>query len=82
MRITEVEMINLFVKKAKRYIADLDDVGLEYDLRQINIDEQGPVCSDHHLLQIFREATYHKIDDNTLYGLIEKICMEYCMSFL
>ena len=75
---TELEMIELFVEISKKYIQNLDDVGLEYDLRQLDIDNSGPICSDGHLLDIFQEATYNKLEDNELYQTIEKICSEYC----
>lgn len=75
---TELEMIDLFVGISKKYIPNLDDVGLEYDLRQLGIDKSGPICSDGHLLDLFKEATYNELEENELYQTIEKICSEYC----
>ena len=74
---TELKMIYLFVEIAKNHIPDIDDTDLEYDLRQISIDENGPICSDGQLLDIFKTATRNTLDDGLLYRTIERICMDY-----
>ena len=73
-----IEMIYLFVEISKKYIPDIDDTSLEYDLRQLDMDNSGPICSDSHLLDIFIEATQNKLEEGKLYQTIEKICLEYC----
>jgi len=75
---TSLEMIILFVEISKKYIPDIDDTSLEYDLRQLEIDKSGPICSDSQLLDIFIEATQNKLTEGELYQTIEKICLEYC----
>lgn len=73
-----IEMIYLFVEISKKYIPNIDDTSLEYDLRQLDMDNSGPICSDSHLLDIFKEATRDQLEENELYQIIEKICLEYC----
>ena len=75
---TSLKMIILFVEISKKYIPDIDDTSLEYDLRQLEIDKSGPICSDSQLLDVFIEATQNKLTEGELYQTIEKICLEYC----
>ena len=69
-----------FIKCAKRFITGIDEEELDWQLRthQCYFDDSGPCCSDSTLLKVFREATFNKVDENVLYGVIEKICMCYC----
>ena len=75
-----LQMILLFVEISKKHIPAIDDTDLEYDLRHLDIDESGPICSDSQLLDIFIEATHNQMGENELYPIIEKICLEYCNS--
>lgn len=75
---TRREMLYLFIEISKKYIPSIDDIDLEYDLRKLEIDKGGPICSDSHLLDIFKEATRDNQEENELYQAIEKICLEFC----
>ena len=66
-----------FEECAKKFIPNLDEIGLEYDLLKYDIDEQGPICSDNTLLSIFRNNIHPSVSDNELYPLIEQICIEF-----
>ena len=68
-----------FGECAKRFIPNLDENGLEYDLLKYDIDDQGPVCSDSTLLSVFRNNINPSMPDNELYSVIEKVCLEYTM---
>jgi hypothetical protein len=68
-----------FGECAKRFIPNLDEDGLEYDLLKYDIDDQGPICSDSVLLSAFRDNIDPPILENDLYAIIEKVCMEYAM---
>ena len=76
----EVDMHYTFIKCAKRFISDIDEEELDWQLRthQCYFDDSGPCCSDATLLAVFREATFNKTDESELYAVIEKICMCYC----
>jgi len=69
----------LFGECAKRFIPNLDEDGLEYDLLKYDIDNQGPICSDSALLSAFRDNINPPIPDNDLYPIIEKVCMEFAL---
>lgn len=75
-----IDMHYNFIKCAKRFITGIDEEELDWQLRthQCYFDDSGPCCSDGTLLKVFREATFNKVDENVLYGVIEKICMCYC----
>ena len=66
-----------FGECAKKFIPNLDEDGLEYDLLKYDIDEQGPVCSDNTLLTIFQNNMNPSVSDSELYPIIEQICLEY-----
>ena len=66
-----------FGECAKRFIPNLDEDGLEYDLLKYDIDDRGPICSDSVLLSAFRDNIDPPISENDLYAIIEKICMEF-----
>lgn len=76
----EIDMHYTFIKCAKRFISDIDEEELDWQLRthQCYFDDSGPCCSDATLLKVFREATFNKTDESELYAVIEKICMCYC----
>ena len=76
----ENDMYYTFIKCAKRFISDIDEEELDWQLRthQCYFDDSGPCCSDATLLEVFREATFNKVDESELYAVIEKICMCYC----
>ena len=76
----EIDMHYTFIKCAKRFISDIDEEELDWQLRthQCYFDDSGPCCSDATLLEVFREATFNKVDESELYAVIEKICMCYC----
>ena len=76
----EIDMYYTFIKCAKRFISDIDEEELDWQLRthQCYFDDSGPCCSDATLLEVFREATFNKVDESELYAVIEKICMCYC----
>ena len=76
----EIDMHYTFIKCAKRFISDIDEEELDWQLRthQCYFDDSGPCCSDATLLELFREATFNKVDESELYAVIEKICMCYC----
>lgn len=76
----EIDMHYAFIKCAKRFIKDIDEEELDWQLRthQCYFDDSGPCCSDATLLKVFREATFNKVDESELYAVIEKICMCYC----
>ena len=76
----EIDMPYTFIKCAKRFISDIDEEELDWQLRthQCYFDDSGPCCSDATLLEVFREATFNKVDESELYAVIEKICMCYC----
>ena len=76
----EIDMHYTFIKCAKRFMSDIDEEELDWQLRthQCYCDDSGPCCSDATLLEVFREATFNKVDESELYAVIEKICMCYC----
>lgn len=76
----ENDMHYTFIKCAKRFITCIDEEELDWQLRthQCYFDDSGPCCSDATLLEVFREATFNKVDESELYAVIEKICMCYC----
>lgn len=76
----EIDMYYTFIKCAKRFISDIDEEELDWQLRthQCYFDDSGPCCSDATLLEVFRDATFNKVDESKLYAVIEKICMCYC----
>ena len=76
----QIKMMLLFTECAKKFIPDIDEVELDWQFRvnECDFDKNGPCCSDGALLDIFRKATYNKIDDAGLYRTIEHICMCYC----
>ena len=76
----EIDMHYTFIKCAKRFMSDIDEEELDWQLRthQCYFDDSGPCCSDATLLEVFREATFNKVDESELYAVIEKICMCYC----
>ena len=74
-----ISKVILFGECAKRYIPNLDEDGLEYDLLKYDIDDQGPICSDSVLLSAFRDNIDPPIPYNDLYSIIEKVCMEFAM---
>jgi hypothetical protein len=76
----EIDMHYTFIKCAKRFISDIDEEELDWQLRthQCYFDDSGPCCSDATLLEVFRDATFNKVDESKLYAVIEKICMCYC----
>ena len=72
--------LELFSTISKKHIESLDQTGLEYNLLKYGIDNNGPCCSDHDLLNAFKDAITSSMNESDLYQAIEHICMEYCSS--
>jgi len=72
--------LELFSTISKKHIESLDQTGLEYNLLKYGIDNNGPCCSDHDLLNAFKDAINSSMNESDLYQAIEHICMEYCSS--
>ncbi len=72
--------LELFSTISKKHIESLDQTGLEYNLLKYGIDNNGPCCSDHDLLNAFKNAITSSMNESDLYQAIEHICMEYCSS--
>ena len=72
-------MLSRFCEIAKKCIPTLDEEGLKYSFldNQIDIDEQGPCCSDSKLMRVFKENIESDIDENELYQLIENVCIKF-----
>lgn len=78
----KLRMLSRFCEIAKEFIPSLDEVDLEYDFmcNKIDIDEEGPCCSDSKLMHLFRNNIKSEISDDELYGLIYNICMKFVYS--
>lgn len=76
-------MLSRFCEIAKEVITTLDEEGLEYDFmcNQVDIDEQGPCCSDSKLMKLFKNNIKESINEDLLYQNIEQICINYIESF-
>lgn len=74
---TKTKLNELFVKCAKEVIPTINEAGIEYCMRYCDIDEEGPVCSDGELMNIFRKNLSVYINDNELYGLVWKVCYTF-----
>ena len=72
--------LELFSTISKKHIESLDQTGLEYNLLKYGIDNNGPCCSDHDLLNALKDAINSSMNESDLYQAIEHICMEYCSS--
>lgn len=72
--------LELFSTISKKHIESLDQTGLEFNLLKYGIDNNGPCCSDHDLLNAFKNAITSSMNESDLYQAIEHICMEYCSS--
>ena len=72
-------MLSRFCEIAKEFIPTLDEEGLEYDFmcNQVDINEQGPCCSDSKLIHLFRDNIKSEISENELYQLIGNICEKF-----
>ena len=75
----KMQMLNRFCEIAKEFISTLDEEGLEYDFlcNQVDIDKQGPCCSDSKLIHLFRDNIKSEISENELYQLIGNICEKF-----
>lgn len=75
----KMQMLNRFCEIAKECIPTLDEEGLEYSFldNQVDIDEQGPCCSDSKLMNLFRDNIKSEISENDLYQLIENVCITF-----
>ena len=58
-------MLSRFCEIAKEFIPTLDEEGLEYDFmcNQVDINEQGPCCSDSKLIHLFRDNIKSELKD-------------------
>lgn len=60
----------------------IDIASVKNQMKDIKFDIQGPVCSDYELMEIFKNADYLHIyndSDDWLYGAIYDICNDYVM---
>lgn len=74
---TKTNLKELFVKCAKEVIPTINEAGIEYAMRYCDIDEEGPICYDSELMDIFRKNISGYTNDNELYGLVWKVCYTF-----
>lgn len=75
----QFKLLELFCKSAKKFMPEIDEVDLEYNLLKYQIDELGVNCSDGALLQAFEGLTDR--GQNEIYQLLEQIYLDYVKNF-
>lgn len=82
--ISKVEMVQEFIDSVIKYFMinhkmTIDTCSITVALIDIDIDMEGPVCSDHQLMQIFKDADYLHMykDDSLLYEKVYNVCLDY-----
>lgn len=59
------------------FTIDVDITSIIDDMKHIEFNEEGPICSDSELVDIFRKAKIVDLSDTAIYNLIFLICCSY-----
>lgn len=59
------------------FTIDVDITSIIDDMKHIEFDEEGPICSDSKLMDIFRKAKIVNLSDTAIYNLLFMICCSY-----
>lgn len=86
-KVNSVQKLNFFINAINEYTIhenldgtiteDVDIMSIISDMAHIEFDEEGPICSDSKLMDIFRKAKIVDLSDTAIYNLLFMICCKY-----